>query len=67
MKPIKYCPIMNLLSTFCCFIAQYLKRFIIVLFKAEQVNLAKRTFRNAEHLKQVGRNYVKQYILSWYR
>ena len=58
---------MNPLSAFCCFITQYLKRFIIVYFKAEQVNLAKRTFRNAEHLKQVGRDYVKQYILSRYR
>lgn len=50
--------------TFCCFVRQYLKRLIIVYFKAEQVNLAKRTFRNAEHLKQVCFN---QYLPSGYR
>lgn len=64
MKLIKCRFTVKPLVTFCCFIRQDLKHFIIVYFQAEQVNLAKRTFRNAEHLKQVCFN---QYLVSGYR
>lgn len=57
-------------ETTCDFLLLYKtisERFVFVYFKAEQINLAKRTFCNAEHLKQVCCDYVNQYLLSWYR